>query len=172
MANYWYTGGAPLLSKTGAGGLGTLTAALYFAGGSPRTVESEEYDGTSWAVSADYGVAVNFVSGCGTTSAGLGTGGRDDTDAVNNTYEYNGTSWSAGGTMINKRRSHPTFGTQTAGCAAAGLHDSTAWRIQTEEYDGTTWAASNNAANSHVDGAFGGTQTAGGPSPRTVPSTP
>ena len=161
MANYWYTGGAPLISKNAAGGFGTLTAALCFAGSSPLTVDSEEYNVTSWSAIADYGLAVNFISGCGTTTAGLGAGGRNATDAVNNVYEYNGTSWSAGGTMINKRRSHPTFGTQTAGCAATGLHDSTAWRQQTEEYDGTSWTASNNTTSVQVDGAYGGAQTAG-----------
>jgi hypothetical protein len=58
-------------------------------------------------------------SGVGTQNAGLAAGGYG---GGNNsvTEEYNGTSWSAGGSLINARRNSAGAGTHSAGLAFGG----------------------------------------------------
>jgi hypothetical protein len=74
------------------------------------------------------------------------------------TEEYDGSSWSGGGSMSLARYAIAGCGTQTAGLCFGGDAPTTG---ATEEYDGATWSPSNplNTARSYVAGA--GTQTAG-----------
>jgi hypothetical protein len=55
----------------------------------------------------------------------------------NNTEEYDGTNWTAGGTLNTARRGLAGAGIQTAALAFGGFI--TAATGATEEYDGSTW---------------------------------
>ena len=76
----------------------------------------------------------------------------------NNTEEYDGTSWSAGGNLGTARTSLGGAGTQSAGlCMGGGSGVDTV----TEEYDGTSWSAGGNLGSPHRESAGAGTQSAG-----------
>jgi hypothetical protein len=72
-------------------------------------------------------------------------------------YEYDGTSWSTGGLLSTARARQGSCGTQSAGLAFGGSGELTS----TEEYNGTSWSAGGALANGRRDLAGAGTQTAG-----------
>ena len=75
-------------------GTGTQTAALAF-GGSGNSVNSEEYDGTNWAEGNNLNTGRFRLGAFGTQTAAVGFAGYTTPPAtgVQNTEEYNGTSW-------------------------------------------------------------------------------
>ena len=77
--------------------------------------------------------------------------------------EYDGSSWTAGGSGSTARQSIGSAGTQTAGLAFGGLTSApTANLTATEEYNGTSWTGGGalSTGRSAFLGSFG-TQTAG-----------
>jgi len=88
--------------------------------------------------------------------AALGAGGRT-TVAVTNTEEYNGSTWSPGGSLGTARRDSAGCGTQTAGLAIGG--ETTVSVNITEEYDGSTWTAGGTLNTTRRELAGCGTQT-------------
>ena len=98
--------------------------------------------------------ARSFIVGCGTQTSALGFGGEVPTFL---TEEYDGTSWTAGGTGVpSYRRGPAATGTQTAALCAGGGEPLTATAFI---YDGTSWTAvaSMSQAREFLSGA--GTQT-------------
>jgi hypothetical protein len=68
------------------------------------------------------GTGRGTLSGCGTQTAGLAFGGDTGNDGSNTgiTEEYNGSTWTSGGTMSTARRGLSGCGIQTAGLAIGG----------------------------------------------------
>jgi hypothetical protein len=91
------------------------------------------------------------MAGAGTQTVGLGFGGYT-TVVVNNTEEYDGTSWTAGGNLNTARGGLAGAGIQTAGLAFGGTN-------ATEEYNGTSWTVSGNLATARYFLGGAGTQT-------------
>ena len=73
------------------------------------------------------------------------------------TEEYDGSAWTAGGNMGTGRRELAGAGTQTAALGFGGDPSPNA----TEEYDGTSWTAGGNMGTGRGQLAGAGTQTAG-----------
>jgi len=155
----------------GNGTQGTQTAGLVSGGnGGPSSPAAgllstaEEYNGTSWSDGGDM-PATKFSHGaCGTQTAGLvfsgktGTNVNTDTTSVDTTFEYDGSSWTAGGNYGISNNNMGGFGTQTAGVGVGGNYPASA---ATYEYDGSSWTAGNNIPSARRGmGAFG-TLTAG-----------
>ncbi|MGA1374451.1 MAG: hypothetical protein ACO3YQ_06555, partial [Flavobacteriales bacterium] len=93
----------------------------------------------------------------GTQTETLAAGGIG-TAATGATEEYNGTSWSGGGTMSTARYRLASGGTQTATTAFGGVNVTTTYN-STEEYDGSAWAGGGNLGNGRMGLAGCGTQT-------------
>ena len=114
----------------------------------------------SWATVTDMPTDKDNVAGFGTTTAAVcaGGGGPAGTDA---TTEYDGTSWTAGGTLDTGRTVFCGSGTLTAGIVFGG-YDGSAVTDVTEEYDGSTWTevADLTTARGYHGGATAGTQSA------------
>ena len=106
-----------------------------------------------WSVATDAPSTTNGIK-FGTKSAGASLRGGGTT-----TDEWDGSSWSTGGSSSVDRGSGGGGGTQTAGVVYAGYHDSDE-SVTTEEYNGTSWSSGNNMAvgASGVSGS-GPTQT-------------
>jgi hypothetical protein len=87
------------------------------------------------------GTARLALAGAGTQTEALAFGGSTFPPAVykSATEEYNGTSWSPGGSLSTARGYLGAAGTQTAGLAFGG-QDDTANIGSTEEYNGSTWS--------------------------------
>jgi len=170
-----WASGSPLLSiNYGAGGAGTQTAMLYFGGanytGSPPypgsiTNATYEYNGTGWSTGGDYTGSVVYVSGCGTQTAGLAMGGYTGTATLTASAEYDGSTWTAGNSMSQKRQNAGTnmVGTQPAALITGGdQYPSTPRSLSTcEEYDGTNWTSGGGYPVVIQNTAQAGTQTAG-----------
>ena len=93
----------------------------------------------AWHSSADIIVGRYNSGGAGTQTAAFICGGAKNPAAVTDeTYEYNGSGGSTGGTMAGTDRLTTACGTLTAGLAAGGW-SGTANSADSEEYDGSSW---------------------------------
>ena len=156
----WTSGGSLPTATNSMGGAGTQTSGLandgnigagYPVGQSPRTYE---YNGTSWTdvgsgrgTIATYGFSSETT---GTQTAALGTGGYTAGAAPSD--EYNGSTWTTGGAIIdndpspsnNQIYSHSVVGTQTAALLSHGTSHSPSsnpanYLSETQLYNGTSW---------------------------------
>ncbi len=155
----------------GFGTQGTQTAGLVSGGnGGPSSPAAgflstaEEYNGTSWSDGGDMPTTKFAHGACGTQTAGLafsgytGTNVNTDKTTVNTTFEYDGSSWTAGGNYGISNNSMAGFGTQTAGVGVGGNYPASA---ATYEYDGSSWTAGNNIPSARRAHAAFGILTAG-----------
>ena len=157
----WTAGGNRNDSRFRVTNFGTQTAAVGFGGylqtGTPHPqrylTDSEEYDGSSWTESGVVNPnGIQSASGTGTQTAGLSAGGGIGPAAgaaglTAESYEYDGSSWSAGGNVNFECWYTGVFGTQTAATSATGQKGggSGSGKIPgTEEYDGTSWSNTSN----------------------------
>jgi hypothetical protein len=136
----------------------------------PKTVNCEEYDGTSWSEIANVSTAGNPSGNSpgGSVSSAFLSSGQSRPLA---TEEYNkstntitAAAWASGNNMNTARKAMygGSIGTQTAGLAVAGnpgSPGSVATNIN-EEYNGSSWTESGdlNTARAYLGGF--GTQTA------------
>lgn len=112
----------------------------------------------AWSVGGNMINPRTSTSGTGFSNDSLLTAGGNDGSAMNETEEYDGSSWSAGGNMSISRWTQLT-GTQNAATAGGGA---TPTRLtSTEEYDGASWSTGGAMNYAHADGAFSGQQNAG-----------
>jgi hypothetical protein len=97
----------------------------------------------------------------GTQTAAVCAQGLETPDgpgaATNTSFEFNGSSWTAGNAASNSTGFIRGFGTLTAGATCGGYPNST----NTEEYDGTNFSTGGAMNAGRGQHAAGGTQTAG-----------
>mgnify|MGYP003114581548 FL=1 len=128
-------------------GTGLQTAGMYTTGdANPPDYSTyvENYDGTSWTNGTANSLGRRVSTGNGTqTSTIIIAGNINPSDTKTGlTEEWNGSSWSSGGTVNTARKGGMAAGANAdssvffGGTAAPGV--STA----TEDYDGTSWATS------------------------------
>ena len=142
--NYWngssWSAGGDLNNSTNrqlGGSAGVLAAALFWGGdgGTPITA-FESYNGSAWTAltAAPFG---GNSSGCGTSTAALATPGPSV-----NTYEWGGSSWTAGGNMSQQHEYGNVTGTQTDALQYGGGTPGSpaAYTNSVEGYDGTSWS--------------------------------
>jgi hypothetical protein len=148
---------------------GTQTSALSFGGytyapgaGATKQSVTEEWNGTVWTSGGSLPVAKGQLTGFGTQTAAVASGGQiPPGGATNATDNYNGTSWTAGGNSNQSKTLAFATGTQTLGLMFGGSLPPTTG--QTEFYDGTSWTTSPVSLNTARDaGCLGslGSQTA------------
>ena len=104
--------------------------------------------------------ARSSIGGCGLQTATLGFGGYINSPTPNTalTEEYDGTSWTAGGSLNTARKQAAGAGTQTLGLAFGGTDAPSGGVLaSTEEYNGTSW--SNTSSMSSARGQLEGDGT-------------
>jgi len=172
----------PVAKREMSGGAGTESAGLIAGGFSypPFNIRNatEEYDGSSWTAGGNMnkrGRALGVLGTAQTNALAYGgdnppanPGGADATQPTN-VEEYDGSSWTTGGSLSTGRPGNAGgSGTQTAGVVFGG-HPSPG--ASTEEYDGSTWTTGGNlnVGRSGILGSTQGSQTAaigmGAPTP-------
>lgn len=144
-ANTWSTGGDLNVGRRLAGGTGTQTAALMFAGigvtpphaGISQTL-TEEYNGSSWTEVADLPEDGYQNAAYGTQTAAGSVGMLATPTAKRRKHvQYNGTSWTeTTGTSTDKQYSKAD-GTQTAALTADSASGGT------ELWNGSSWTEVN-----------------------------
>jgi len=160
----WSAGGNLIAEKNGNASFGIQTAAIA-TGGSPYTNTVQKYNGTGFSNVTNYPINVAFAGAAGTETAGLVFGGIStppgNTNSINTTNEYDGSSWTGGGNMNNQRSQFSGLGTQTAAVAALGFLNTTTTTANSEEYNGSSWTAGNSANNARRNTGAAGIETAG-----------
>ena len=133
----WTESGDLAHATSDASGAGTQTAALCFGLSSSPNLITQTYDGSSWTtVPASLPTAQNKGRGIGTQTAALICGVGTES------FEYDGSSWTASGDLNNNRSSQKPggWGLQTAAVLAGGYFSPPATIISnTETYNGTSW---------------------------------
>jgi hypothetical protein len=142
---------------------GTQTAALYVALGTTL-----EYSAPSWSSGGSTGTPRQEAGMAGTQTAALYFGGGPQTAASNATEEYDGSAWTAGGTMNTARgiQIGGTGASQTAAVAFGGAGPTEPQvSAATELYDGTSWTTTGSLATARSRSSKGGSQ---GPSSSAI----
>jgi len=144
---------------------GTQTAAILASGrnrpGSVTYSTTLSYNGTSWTAlgsPANVNTARIALSGSGTQTAGLATGGN--TSPYKQTEEWNGSAWTSQNSSINEHENVQSsqLGIQTNALICGGGPSPT---TATEGYDGTSWSTRPNMATGRYNSAGGGSATSG-----------
>ena len=132
----WSESGDLASATSDASGAGTQTAALCFARSSSPTSLTQTYDGSTWTSVPATLPSISQSRGIGTQTAALVCGYGTPT------FEYDGSSWTAGGALNNNRTAQKPggWGIQTAAVIASGYSSPPATIISnTETYNGTSW---------------------------------
>ena len=178
-AGTWASGGALGTGRYSLGGFGTQTATVAVGGYnvvSPVVINltnTENYNGTSWTASGSLATGRRYLLGIGfgTQTAGAIYGGVTNTTLPQTyssaTEEYDGSSWTSGGTLNTAKGNASNAGTQTAAVVFGG-QDKTPGTgsvalTATELYNGTSWTtnpATLNTGRSSLAASGKGTQTA------------
>ena len=130
------------------GASGTVTSALY-TGGEQYTGNTEnkaqEYNGSSWTQITNTPVKTGYNVGIGTASdTSMSVGGYNESYAfLTNTLNWNGSSWTAGGSLSTARWGASGGGTNTAAWFSGGKTGSYPGTNSTgtENYNGTAWSS-------------------------------
>jgi hypothetical protein len=120
--------------RRGHGSVGTTTANLVVGGETPRTANTEIWNGSAWTEVNDYPAATQDLSAWGTSTSALGAAGYD-TAASANSASWDGTSWTETADLTNARNGSQTGGIgsdNTEGLIAGG--DSSGKVTFTEEW--------------------------------------
>jgi hypothetical protein len=176
-AGAWSSGGTMSVSLSSGAYSGTQTAGVY-AGGNPGAVNTTYlYDGSVWTTSPatlNDGRYYLASTGIGTQTAAQIFGGESPA-VVGVTEQFDGSTWTEVADLNYNRIAVAGAGTQAAGLAMTGGHNSgTASTTYVESWDGTSWTNTTAAPHSKKYAMGGGTQTsaftAGGTqSPPSVP---
>lgn len=112
----------------------------------------------AWSVGGNMINPRTSTSGTGFSNDSLLTAGGNDGSAMNETEEYNGSTWAAGGNLSVARWTSLN-GTQNAAMAGGGA---TPTRLKcSEQYNGVSWSDGGAMNYCHADGAFAGSPSAG-----------
>jgi hypothetical protein len=151
----------------GRGGMGnasaTQTAGLVFGGyvdPANYYTNTEEYNGTGWAVASAKSNPTGWSMGAGTQTAALDIGGSYPGPARSTVENYNGTSWSTNPhTIPTGTYEAGSAGTSTSAIIFGGRPPATPGKANSFEYDGSSWTAGGSLNTGRRVMGGGGTQT-------------
>jgi len=145
IAATWASSGNMVNTLRGRASGGEQTASIAAGGETPRTADTEYYDGSSWSEQSNMNTARNQLGGAGTQTAFLVFGGEaPGPTAV--TESWDGSSWSEVNDLGTARRNVGSFGTQTAAVAVGGFGPGVSdYSARVEEWNGSSWSSNPNA---------------------------
>ena len=120
----------------------------------------------AWSSGGAHPTANRHGFASGTLTAGLyasgyvGPASPPANNFIVGTFEYDGSSWTAGGDINSRRFIGAAAGTQTASLAAGGNSPGGANRGEVEEYNGTSWAEQSDLPTGNQTNTGIGIQTA------------
>ena len=161
----WTAGGTmPQGGRSYGGGSGSLTTGIVVGGGPTTPLVGqdwvESYNGASWSTetATPAGLKANTVFG---TEAAAVTAGQEPS-TVNAVFNYDGGTWTTGGTMNTVRGYTTSAGTQSAGWIAGGWNapgSPTYDANEHEQYNGSAWTVSPALTTARSAGGANGPQT-------------
>jgi|TARA_R100001530_G_C4291275_1_gene148076 hypothetical protein len=162
----WAAGGA-LSNARGYGpvGAGPQTAGMAIGGYNPPVTyvtAVEFYNGASWTTNPVAGPSLYGGAGSGTQTAAWVAGEAAVSPAPENqkTYEWNGSSWTAGGSYVMTAVANIFGGGPTTTGWVSGGDGDPGLKVATNHYDGTTWSTAPNMATARDNGGSAGANTA------------
>ena len=155
----WSTGGEMLETRDYTKGCGSSGAAIVC--GKEYSNVTDELIGGTWSAGGNMLFTGAYQMQGGLQSAAWMAGGRAEGSGTNRTDAalYDGTSWSATGSLNTGVWLGQGFGLQSAGVACGGNDGN--FSDTTEEFDGTSWSAVNNMLSNRGEGVATGILTAG-----------
>ena len=165
--------GTGRFTQSHPGDMGSSSTAGWCSGGNPPanagSTTSEEFNVTvntitagAWSAGGTIPYSAISKNGSGILTAAFVVGGETPPGAmVNDTAEYNGTSWTAGGDINSARGDVMAAGTLPAGLIMGGYQNTGTFLFsEVEEYNGTSWSEVTNMPTGAYSGSGTGTQTA------------
>ena len=154
-------------------GAGTVASAMMMGGGpgaGPVFNTTTEFDqstnvitNAAWSSGAALPSVVYRNTGFGTLTAGVSAGGSNTSAQPSTTsaFKYDGSAWTATGSLGTARRGLMSAGTQTAGLVFAGSGGGSDSNVnnESEEFNGSTFSEGNNCNTSVSLAGGSGTQT-------------
>jgi len=116
------SGTAMNTGRRGHGSVGTTTANLVVGGETPRTANTELWNGSSWTEVNNYPAATQDLSAWGTSTSAIGALGYDTANTANSA-SWDGTSWTETADLSTARNGAQTGGlgtNNTEGLVAGG----------------------------------------------------
>jgi hypothetical protein len=168
----WTSTGSLGTARTGvASSVGTQTAGIIFGGytgGSPSvsTANTEEFNGTSWSEQNNLSTARTHGGSGGVQTSALLFGGETTNTGPfpgripNATEEYDGTSWTAGGTVPALFARVNGSGSSITNIFRIGGGEDGSVSSTTDFYNGTSWASSANLGSAQNWASSGGSSSA------------
>jgi len=153
----WASGGDLNTARGIMASAGSATAGLCISGqttGGGTTVNVEKYDGSSWTEVANVQAANEYLTGFGSNTVALKTGGL--TPGTDDTETWDDTSWTEVGDMNTPKGNLAGAGTTTAGLVVGG----NPFLNETELWNGTGWSETANLTTGRQALSSLGTQTA------------
>ena len=168
MAEYREIQGAAVQSL--ASSTGTIEGQIWYDTAN-NVFKLESYQSATWATAPNYPQNIGTTStiGTGTQTAGLVVGGYDSPAPIpagggrtSFVGEYDGSSWTAGGSWPTFTDAGGIGGTQTAAITAGEFRNdgSTYYYTTSLDYDGSTWTSNNPIPAAASTVSVLGTQTA------------
>jgi len=155
----WSAGGNLVTPRYRLAGTGPSSASLMLGGippaGAPTLSATEEYDGTTWSEVNNVPVGpgwpgVQSADVTGIVTAALYCSGDEGPSPANESLDYDGTNWTAGGNRVNPvpqpRSILRATGCGPSGAALTAAGEPVPWEGYTnvtESYNGTTWSELN-----------------------------
>ena len=164
----WTTQPNMATARSQLGGSGSSSSSGLAFAGYTTAVQSitEEFTSSintitaaAWSSGGAYPTATEDTGSAGTRTAGLIFAGQTPAPGVTaKTNEYDGTTFSEGGDVVDGRGFMTGFGTQTAAVGAGGAPSFT---VNSESYDGSSWTEGPNMNTPKGNAMAAGIQTAG-----------
>ena len=128
-----------------------------------NTAKVEGYATAAWTTGNNMtGTSVRAFQSTGSVTAAVANGGVSSSAHINQTSNWDGTSWSTGTGSPVSGYSRVGFGTQTAAVFAGGQNGPSTLYTTINEYNGSSWTTSPGTLAQTTRSARGtGTQTAG-----------
>ena len=122
---------------------GTQTSTL-LNGGNWIVATSETYDGSCWTAGTDAPTALYSAGGFGASATSNGVVGGYSGALEDDTYTWDGSSWSAAGLIPQGRYHYQTCGVVTAALAISGALTWPTHVAEVDIFDGTSWSDTGN----------------------------
>lgn len=145
----WSSGGVLTVARQSCSATGTYRTSLVFGGLTSLgalSLVTEKYNLNVITASANM-LAGRWIKGCaGTQNATILFGGNNNTNARNETYSFNGTSWSTLTNLNTSREGVSGLGASLSALAIGGAEGGVSTIIfnSTEFYNGSSWSNSQN----------------------------
>jgi hypothetical protein len=152
--------------SSGASANSPSSTALFFGGdarpgGAARVANNESWNGSAWTETGDLPADVQGNAGAGVSSTSAISFGGFVPAKSGATYDWDGSSWTTGGTMATARGYVSGVGTATAALALGGFRTSPSSAVLTsaESYNGSSWTNLSDTNSGHSFGGAAGTTT-------------